>query len=188
MPVNKKNRSIHLGNNTSATRWWIGLVLGLVLGGISVSLYWLFTQADTASDEQGSTASFDWTLNNLKGQPITLSSYRGQPVLLVFWATWCPYCKKLLPGIQRLHEEYAEKGLKIIAVNIKEDWKPEVYWRNHEYTFDAVLEGDAIAARYGISGTPGLVFIDPNGKVLGVKQFSDPEHPLLRQFAEHYTR
>lgn len=126
----------------------------------------------------------DWTLNNLSGKPISLSDYQGKPTLLVFWATWCPYCKKLLPGIARLNDKYESKGLKVLAVNIKEDWKPEVYWRNHEYQFETVLEGDDVAKLYGISGTPGIVFIAPSGKVLGVKQFSDPEHPLLERFAK----
>ena len=128
----------------------------------------------------------DWQLKNLKGNDVQLSEFRGQPVILVFWATWCPYCKKLLPGIQRLHQKYADQGLKIIAVNIREDWKPHVYWRNHEYTFDAVLEGDEVAKLYGISGTPGLVFLDPQGKYLTRQSFSDPEHPLLEKFAQHF--
>ncbi|WP_196140378.1 TlpA disulfide reductase family protein [Aliikangiella sp. G2MR2-5] len=132
--------------------------------------------------------SSDWTLKSLDGESIQLSSYRGQPVLLVFWATWCPYCKKLLPGIQKLHENYSDKGLKIIAVNIREDWKPDVYWRNHEYTFDAVLDGDQVAKIYGVRGTPGVVFVAPTGEVLAVKSFSDPEHPSLTQFAEYFTQ
>ncbi len=107
---------------------------------------------------------------------------------------WCfgqlgvRFVKNFCQGIQALHEKYSDKGLKIIAVNIREDWKPHVYWRNHEYTFDAVLEGDNIAQEYGIRGTPGLVFIDPKGKVLAVKSFSDPKHPLLDKFASTYTQ
>lgn len=140
-----------------------------------------------AEQSPGEYAGEDWTLTSLKGEQITLSAYQGRPVLLVFWATWCPYCKRLLPGIAELNEKYEAKGLKVIAVNIREDWKPDVYWRNHEYKFDAVLEGDEVAKMYGVSGTPGLVFIDPTGKVLGVQSFSDPKHPLLEEFAKLYT-
>jgi thiol-disulfide isomerase/thioredoxin len=132
--------------------------------------------------------STDWQLSNLQGEKIKLSDYQGQPVLLVFWATWCPYCKKLLPGIEALNKKYASKGLKIIGVNIREDWKPKVYWANHGYTFDAVLDGDEVAKIYGVNGTPGIVFIDREGKVLGVQSFSDPEHPLLEKFAAGYTK
>jgi len=144
-------------------------------------------QADNeASQDSISTDNYqgtDWTLNNLNGQPVTLSEFKGRPTLLVFWATWCPYCKKLLPGIAELNDKYESLGLKVLAVNIKEDWKPEVYWENHGYQFDALLEGDEIAKIYGVTGTPTLVFIAPSGKVLGVKSFSDPHHPLLEKFA-----
>ncbi len=126
----------------------------------------------------------DWTLNNLASEAITLSDYQGRPTLLIFWATWCPYCKKLLPGIAELNDKYESQGLKVLAVNIKEDWKPDVYWRNFGYKFDTVLEGDKVAEIYGIKGTPGIVFIAPSGKVLGVQSFSDPHHPLLERFAK----
>ena len=125
----------------------------------------------------------DWTLKNLTGETITLSDYQGRPTLLIFWATWCPYCKKLLPGIAELNDKYESQGLKVLAVNIKEDWKPEVYWRNFGYKFDTVLDGDEVAEIYGIRGTPGIVFLAPSGKVLGVQSFSDPHHPLLERFA-----
>ena len=126
----------------------------------------------------------DWTLNNLSGEAITLSDYQGRPTLLIFWATWCPYCKKLLPGVAELNDKYESLGLKVLAVNIKEDWKPEVYWQNFGYKFDTVLEGDEVAEIYGVKGTPGIVFIAPSGKVLGVQSFSDPLHPLLERFAK----
>ena len=160
------------------------LVMGIALVSSSIKAADGERQPVKASSDYAST---DWTLTNLEGNAVKLSGYQGQPVLLVFWATWCPYCKKLLPGIQRLHEKYQDKGLKIIAVNIREDWKPHVYWRNHEYTFDAVLEGDDVGKIYGISGTPGLVFIDPAGEVKSVQSFSDPEHPILEKFAAFYT-
>lgn len=128
----------------------------------------------------------DWTLTSVTGESVTLSQYKGQPVILVFWATWCPYCKKLLPGIAELNDKYHTKGLKVIAVNIKEDWKPAVYWKNHGYKFDAVLEGDDIAEMYEIIGTPGVVFIAPSGEVLKVAHFSEPNHPSLEKFAQHF--
>lgn len=144
----------------------------------------------TAATQQSGTKTVyqgkDWFLTNLAGEKVQLSQFQGQPVLLVFWATWCPYCKKLLPGIEQLNVKYADKGLKILAVNIKEVWQPKTYWRNHEYTFDALLAGDEIAEMYGVFGTPGLVFIAPSGNVLKVAQFSDPNHPYLEKFAQHF--
>jgi len=139
---------------------------------------------DSSTAQSDQYQGTDWTLKNLAGESITLSDFRGRPTLLVFWATWCPYCKKLLPGIAELNEKYESKGLKVLAVNIKEDWKPEVYWRNFGYKFDTVLEGDEVGKIYGVRGTPTIVFIAPTGKVLGVHSFSDPHHSLLDKFAQ----
>ncbi len=154
-----------------------------------------FVKVDKAIESKQSSptetnhyAGTDWILTNLSGEKIKLSDYQGRPVILVFWATWCPYCKKLLPGIAELNDKYESKGLKVIAINIKEDWKPEVYWRNHGYTFESVLNGDEVAKIYGVNGTPGIVFIDKSGKVLGVHSFSDPHHPLLEKFASSFTK
>lgn len=132
--------------------------------------------------------SQDWTLTSISGEKVTLSNFKKRPVILVFWATWCPYCKKLLPGIDKLHQKYAKQGLKVIGVNIREDWKPHVYWKNHDYQFDTVLAGDNIAEMYGIKGTPGLVFIAPDGNVINVAHFSDPDHPSLEKFAQYYLK
>lgn len=141
------------------------------------------TETNSSSVSTNEYQGTDWTLNNLSGKAVTLSEFKGRPTLLVFWATWCPYCKKLLPGIAELNDKYESQGLKVLAVNIKEDWKPAVYWRNHDYKFDALLDGDAVGDIYGVTGTPTLVFIAPSGKVLGVQSFSDPHHPLLEKFA-----
>ena len=141
------------------------------------------SEANT-TDYQGK----DWVLTNLAGEQVRLSQFTQQPVILVFWATWCPYCKKLLPGMERLHTKYGSSGLTILAVNIKEDWQPKTYWRNHQYSFDALLAGDDVAEIYGVTGTPSVVFIEPLGKVLKVAQFSDPEHPSLEVFAQHFIK
>ncbi len=125
----------------------------------------------------------DWTLERPDGSHLTLSEYQGQPVLLVFWATWCPYCKKLLPGIERLHQKYADQGLKIIAVNILEDNDPATYMKRHDYHFDMVLEGDDIMGLYGVTGTPSLIFINARGKILGRSTTYNPEDPILEAFA-----
>lgn len=143
-------------------------------------------QAKLEQSESNKYQGQDWSLFNLNGDKVTLSAYQGKPVILVFWATWCPYCKKLLPGIESLHQKYEDLGLKVIGVNIREDWQPKTYWGNHGYTFDTVLDGDDIADIYGISGTPGIVFIDPNGRVLKATNFSDPNHPSLELFSQHY--
>lgn len=150
------------------------LTLGLILLGGYVLMQ--YREADYQSP--------DWTLARPDNSAVTLSDYQGQPVLLVFWATWCPYCKKLLPGIERLHQEYADQGLKIIAVDILEDGDPAAYMKRHDYHFDMVLEGDDIMSLYGVTGTPALIFIDADGKILGRSTTYNPADPILEAFAK----
>ncbi|MDT0603203.1 TlpA disulfide reductase family protein [Thalassotalea castellviae] len=165
---------------------WLSLILTMTFINNSIANAVSISKNNQNIEVSERFESEDWTLMSITGKPVTLSEYQGQPVLLVFWATWCPYCKKLLPGIAKLHEKYQSQGLKVIGVNIKEDWQPAIYWRNHGYQFDTVLDGDDIANKYGIIGTPGLVFISPKGKVLNVAHFSDPSHPSLEKFAQHF--
>lgn len=54
---------------------------------------------------------------NLSGENVSLSSFKGKPVILNFWATWCPYCRKERPYLNLLHREYKDKGLVIISVS-----------------------------------------------------------------------
>jgi cytochrome c biogenesis protein CcmG, thiol:disulfide interchange protein DsbE len=173
---------------SSTNNLWLSFILMILFINNAVANDFNTTNNTPDTEVLDHYESEDWTLTSISGEQVTLSEYQGQPVLLVFWATWCPYCKKLLPGIAKLHEKYQAKGLKVIAVNIKEDWQPAVYWRNHGYQFDTVVEGDDIAEKYGIIGTPGLVFISPKGKVLNVDHFSDPNHPSLEKFAQHFLK
>ena len=107
---------------------------------LTITVILIATLSNAYAREDQPSSSDNWTLLSTDDEKISLSHYQGKPVILVFWATWCPYCKKLLPGLERLHQQYAAKGLTILAVNIMEDWKPKVYWRNHEYSFPALLE------------------------------------------------
>ncbi len=126
----------------------------------------------------------EWTLKNLKGQDISIKDYKGKPVLLVFWATWCPYCKKLFPGVNRVYEKYKDQGFTVIAMNVREDGDPSAYMKERGYQFEVALDADEIGQEYGIRGTPTLAFISTKGEVLGLGNFSNPDHPALEYFAK----
>lgn len=104
------------------------------------------------------------------GKAYKLSDFRGQVVLLNFWATWCPYCKDEMPIMQDMHEEYGDKGLLILAVDIGET-KAEVesFMRELGLTFPALLDRDSQVYRlYNKSnGIPQTYIIDRNGIIQG---------------------
>ena len=102
----------------------------------------------------------DWSLASADGETIRLSAeVREQPVIILFWATWCPYCKALMPHLQSIRLEHGE-DVKILAINFREDGDPVEFIRNAGYDFTVLPDGDEVAAAYGVHATPGVIVVD----------------------------
>ena len=115
----------------------------------------------------------DFRLENLDGQSISLSDFRGKPILLNFWATWCPPCVSEMPYIQQVYEEWSGKGLVVLAVNIGES-SPKVkgFLQAHDLSLPVLLDTkENTAEKYNITGIPASFFIDSDGiireKIIG---------------------
>ena len=90
-----------------------------------------------------------------------------RPALLLFWATWCPYCKALMPYLQKVYDAAGRDKLDVYAIDFKdEDGDPVAELRERGNTFTLVRDGDPIAALYGVKGTPGLFLVGTNGEVI----------------------
>ncbi len=116
----------------------------------------------------GDTAP-DWSLQNAEGQPVEYyKDSEGKVSVILFWATWCPYCATLMPHLEVIYRKYQNKGLKFYAIDIKEDGKvnPVEHFKAREYTYTLLLGGDAVAEQYGVKGTPGLYVVDKDKKVI----------------------
>ncbi|HSE14297.1 MAG TPA: TlpA disulfide reductase family protein [Candidatus Deferrimicrobium sp.] len=111
----------------------------------------------------------DFTLRGLDGQPVSLSRFLGKkPVLLVFWATWCPECKAASPKINALHDGLSGEKVQILALDYRET--PErvaaaVKSRGIRYPVLLDEHGDAARA-FGVVGIPTYVLIGRNGTVV----------------------
>ena len=107
-----------------------------------------------------------WTRPGVDGRPVRFpQDSAGKPAVMLFWATWCPYCRALMPYLQAIREEYRAQGVQVFAVNIKEDGDPVAHMRELGFDFVVALEGDPVAASYGVRYTPGLFVIDGSGQV-----------------------
>jgi len=125
-----------------------------------------------------------WQLYNEQGQLVSSADFKGQPLVLHFWATWCPYCKRLQPGLDKLYKKYQPQGLKMLAVSWWEDEgaEPQAVLDARGLSFSTVINGDTVAReKFLVEGTPTTFFIDRQGNILGKTRISDPEDPRLEQ-------
>jgi len=99
----------------------------------------------------------------LSGQPVSLQSYKGQPVLLHFWATWCPVCKLEQASIEAISKDHA---VVTIAMNSGNDLEVKSYLDEHHLTFPVIVdEHSVIAKRFGVQGVPTSFIINPDGNI-----------------------
>ncbi|HLD69992.1 MAG TPA: TlpA disulfide reductase family protein, partial [Candidatus Omnitrophota bacterium] len=102
-------------------------------------------------------------------QTLTLSeAYRQSPVLLVFWATWCPPCVEEIPILNDWVEQYGRSGLQIIAVNVEESFERLVdFEKINPMAYPVLMDTEgALAPKYGLVGLPVSVYIVKGGEIL----------------------
>ena len=112
----------------------------------------------------------DFTLPDAGGKTISLGQFIGRkPVLLIFWATWCPHCKESVPDINRMHREPAENGnVQILALDFMESpAKVSSFLSAKKVAFPVLLDRKGtVARRYRVVGIPTYILIDRKGKVV----------------------
>jgi peroxiredoxin len=115
----------------------------------------------------------DITLQLIDGKKLKLSSLKGKPVLITFWATSCPGCIKEMPHLIELYNELHSKGLEIIGIAMpydRPDYVMEMVKRKKvPYRIALDLKGDAVRAFGKVSLTPTSFLIDDNGKIIKKK-------------------
>jgi len=124
----------------------------------------------------------DWQLLTEAGKQIKSTEFAGKPLIIHFWATWCPYCKKLQPGLDKLYKTYHKDGLQLIAVSFLEDQgaTPQAELEARGMSFETAVNGDHVARKlFAVEGTPTTVFIDKHGRIVASTRSSDPDDPRL---------
>lgn len=120
------------------------------------------------------TLAPNFTLPTLTGGPVTLADWRGQPILINFWASWCVPCRQEMPELVRLAAEHKAQGLVILAVNLTvQDTLPEInaFVKEMGLTFPVVLDttGDVTTTMYRVPGLPTSVFINRGGRITRIQ-------------------
>ncbi len=109
----------------------------------------------------------DFQLVDLDGKTHRLTDYRGQVVLLNFWATWCKPCTTEMPAMQTCYDKLKDKGFVVLAVNeLEDDAKVRDHIKQYGHTFPVLMDrNNKVANQFGVFGLPVTVFIDQQGRV-----------------------
>jgi len=131
---------------------------------------WNQTSTTTSTGTEGShvgNLAPNFQLQDINYGAVSLRDYRGSPIMLNFWATWCGPCRHEMPFIQQVHEDWQDRGLIIITVNLGEDqFKVSDFMRNNGLTFPALLDiQKSVAGQYDVTAIPTTFFIDKDGVI-----------------------
>ncbi|HXD79412.1 MAG TPA: TlpA disulfide reductase family protein [Puia sp.] len=163
---------------------------------------------EVAMLKAGSPGSMAANFNkkDLHGKEVSLAKYRGKYVLLDFWASWCVPCRKSMPHVRELYNEYKDKGFAVIAISDDDNnpaaWQKAIekdgtdLWPNVLRGLDwaAMRKGekspDDLDNKFGIHSLPTKILIDPSGKIIGryAKGTEEEASELDAQLAKAFSK
>ena len=115
----------------------------------------------------------DFTQNDPSGRPVSLRDFRGQYVLLDFWASWCKPCRAENPALVAAYQQFKSRHFTVLSVSVDQDqgkWEKAIAadGLNWTHVSDLKLMQNEVARRYGIKGVPQNLLIDPDGRILAL--------------------
>ncbi len=118
--------------------------------------------AFTGLDESGDEVGFPTVID-------------GKPTVMLFWATWCPYCKAFMPYLEQIQKDYGEGQINVVMINHKERGEGDAgaYIRALDFDVIAVLDGDAIGDAYGVDFIPGLMIVGADATIAWKRKSTD---------------
>ncbi|OGX16293.1 MAG: hypothetical protein A2166_04020 [Omnitrophica WOR_2 bacterium RBG_13_41_10] len=173
-------------------RWMIWIKKACALALMLIGIYFILTAifGTFAYGAQAENSTYppvvDFKLSDIQQNNVTLSEYLGkQPVLLFFWTTWCPYCRKELKMLNEKYAQLTSGGIEILAINVGERlYKVEKFIKSYRLDYKVLLDQYAtVADAFSILGVPTYILIDKKGNQR-LTAYSFPEdkyRSLLRE-------
>jgi peroxiredoxin len=128
----------------------------------------LMARADAVlAANDADVAKADFTLKDLKGKKVTLSELRGKIVLVNFWATWCPPCRKEMPDLDSIYTHFQSQGLVILSISDEDAFKVGSFLAPANYHPPVLLDPDGkVAKEFHVDGIPKSFVFDREGKLV----------------------
>ena len=154
-----------MNRSVTSTRHRRGFLIAVVVATLC------FSAANAARDLVGSEAP-DFALRSSLGENLRLSEYRGQVVMLNFWATWCGPCRQEMPLLEDIYGRYEPAGFSLLAINLDEENEDALDMASAlGVTFPLLFDDEKTVSRlYDIRAMPMTVLIDRDGRVRHVHQ------------------
>ncbi len=141
------------------------VILLVVIGGlVAVGSLVNAEEQSQVGTEVGKIAP-DFKLPDLEGEQSSLSDFRGQYVVLNFWATWCPPCRQEMPNLDQFHQKNG--NFTVVAVNIRDNkQRVQEFMQYNDYQFPILLDQTAeVSSKYQVGVIPTTYFLAPQGKI-----------------------
>ena len=123
----------------------------------------------------------DFVLADIDGNQYRLSDYRGQVVIINFWATWCPPCRAEMPSMQRAWQQLEKEGILMLGINVGEDEDTIFqFTANYPVEFPLLMDQDSrVINQWPVRGLPTTFVMSPEGKItyraIGGREWDDPD-------------
>ncbi len=136
-------------------RFWLGIIAAVFMA----------TSAVSAGLKQ--TNAPDFTLKSATGENLRLSEYRGDVVLINFWASWCGPCRQEMPVLSELHDKYASLGFTVLGVNVESDTtRAKKLLKDTPVSFPVVFDSESLVSKqYNVVAMPSTVLVDRDGNM-----------------------
>lgn len=148
------------------------VVLLLALAGVTHA-------AETLARISGNVPAPDFTLQDTSGKTHRLSDYRGRPVIINFWTTWCPPCREELPSMNRAWHQLEHEGIAMLAINMGED-EDTIFIFSADYPTDFPILMDKsgeVIEQWPVKGLPTTYVVAPDGTIayraIGSREWDD---------------
>ena len=146
---------MHKNTFSNHLKVWLGITAAVIMAASAVS----------AGMKQSSAP--DFTLKSHEGENIRLSEYRGEVVLINFWASWCGPCRQEMPVLSALHDKYRALGFTVLGVNVESDTrKARKLLQDRPVSFPVVFDSDSVVSKqYDVVAMPSTVLVDRDGNM-----------------------
>ncbi|MEW9699036.1 thiol-disulfide oxidoreductase ResA [Paenibacillus sp. SI8] len=147
---------------------WVQIAIFAVV--LIIGVFTIITNlsaADSKKYPQVGSKAPDFSLIGLDGSSHKLSDYKGKPVLVNFWGTFCPPCKEEMPDLQKQYEKWSSKGVVFLEVNVdKNKITVQSFMEQYKLNLPVLLDAkEEVRKLYGVMDYPTTFFIGPDGKV-----------------------